>query len=111
MDVTGADLHDEEAVQTPQRHGAVRLEEVDRQHGRCLGAQELPPRRVGLAFRGRSSLRDVRIRRIVDAPTRWPSLSSSPWIRWYPHVVFSVASRAMRVAIFVLAGGRPARCG
>ena len=25
-----------------------------------------------------------RTRRIVDAPTRWPSLSSSPWIRWYP---------------------------
>jgi predicted NBD/HSP70 family sugar kinase len=22
-----------------------------------------------------------RIRRIVEAPTRWPSLSSSPWIR------------------------------
>jgi hypothetical protein len=25
-----------------------------------------------------------RTRRIVDAPTRWPSVSSSPWIRWYP---------------------------
>jgi len=24
----------------------------------------------------------LRTRRIVDALTRWPSLSSSPWIRW-----------------------------
>ena len=26
----------------------------------------------------------LRTRRIVDALTRWPSFSSSPWIRWYP---------------------------
>jgi hypothetical protein len=26
--------------------------------------------------------RSLRILRIVDAPTRWPSLSSSPWMRW-----------------------------
>jgi hypothetical protein len=26
----------------------------------------------------------LRTRRIVDALTLWPSLSSSPWIRWYP---------------------------
>jgi hypothetical protein len=26
--------------------------------------------------------RALRIRRIVDALARWPSLSSSPWIRW-----------------------------
>src|SRR5437764_1036003 len=32
----------------------------------------------------------VRTRRMVDAPTRWPSLSSSPWIRWYPQPWFSV---------------------
>jgi hypothetical protein len=25
----------------------------------------------------------LRTRRIVEALTRWPSLSSSPWIRWY----------------------------
>ena len=34
-----------------------------------------------------------RIRRIVEALTRWPSVSSSPWSRWYPHRGFS---RAMR---------------
>src|SRR3954464_12146520 len=33
----------------------------------------------------------LRIRRIVEAPTRWPSLSSSPWIRAYPQRGFSRA--------------------
>ena len=28
----------------------------------------------------------LRTRRIVDAPTRWPSFRSSPWIRWYPQL-------------------------
>jgi hypothetical protein len=52
-----------------------------------------------------------RTRRIVDAPTRWPSLSSSPWIRWYPQPWFSVASRSISAAISALTGGRPVRCG
>jgi hypothetical protein len=33
--------------------------------------------------------------RIVDALTRWPSLSSSPWILQYPQLLFSVASRSI----------------
>ena len=53
----------------------------------------------------------VRTRRIVDALARWPSLSSSPWIRWYPHEMFSVASRSMSAAISVLTGCRPVRFG
>jgi len=48
---------------------------------------------------------------MVDALTRWPSLSSSPWIRWYPQPSFSVASRSISVAISALTGGRPARLG
>ena len=51
--------------------------------------------------------RALRIRRIVDALTRWPSLSSSPWIRWYPHEVFSAASRSISAVISALTGGRP----
>ena len=46
---------------------------------------------------------------MVDAPTRWPSLSSSPWMRWYPHVLFSVASCSMSAVIPALTGGRPVR--
>jgi len=52
-----------------------------------------------------------RTRRIVDAPTRWPSFSSSPWIRWYPQLLFSVASRSISAAISALTGGRPVRVG
>jgi hypothetical protein len=39
--------------------------------------------------------RALRIRRIVEAPARWPSLSSSPWIRWYPQL------KAVRVVKYV----------
>ena len=53
----------------------------------------------------------LRIRRIVEAPTRWPSLSSSPWIRWYPQRGFSVAIRTISAAISALIGGRPVRFG
>ncbi len=48
---------------------------------------------------------------MVDALTRWPSLSSSPWILLYPHALFSVASRSMSEAISALTGGRPVRFG
>jgi hypothetical protein len=48
---------------------------------------------------------------MVDALTRWPSFSSSPWIRWYPRLLFSVASRSISEAISALAGGRPVRRG
>ena len=53
----------------------------------------------------------LRTRRIVDALTRWPSLSSSPWIRWYPQPLFSVASRSISAAISALTGGLPVRFG
>jgi hypothetical protein len=52
-----------------------------------------------------------RTRRIVDALTRWPSLSSSPWIRMYPQEWFSVASRPISAVISALTGGRPVRFG
>ena len=48
---------------------------------------------------------------MVDALTRWPSLSSSPWILWYPQPLFSVASRSISAAISALTGGRPVRFG
>ncbi len=54
--------------------------------------------------------RVLRTRRIVDAHSR-PSLNSSPWIRWYPEPVFSVASRGISAVIPALTGGRPARWG
>jgi hypothetical protein len=52
-----------------------------------------------------------RIRRIVGAPTRWPSLSNSPWILWYPQFGLSVAIRTTSVAIASSIGGRPGLFG
>ncbi len=55
--------------------------------------------------------RALRTRRIVETPTRWPSLSSSPWILLYPQQGFSLARRSISVAVSVLTGGRPGLCG
>jgi len=111
VDVARADLDDEQAVQAPEGHRAVDVKEVGGEHGRGLRVQELPPGRVGVPFWCRGILRALRTRRIVEALTRWPSLSSSPWMRWYPQPWFSVASRAMSAAISGLTGGRPVCCG
>jgi len=54
--VTAAYLDDEQAVQPSQRHRAVHVEEIGGEHGRCLGAQEPPPRRVSTPFRCRGDL-------------------------------------------------------
>jgi hypothetical protein len=51
------------------------------------------------------------IRRIVEAPTRWPSLSSSPWILLYPQLGFSRAIRTISATMMSLIGGRPGRFG
>ena len=102
---------DEQAVQALQGHRAVDVGEVRGEHRRCLGLQELPPRRGGAPLRYRGILRALRTRRIVDAPTQWPSFSSSPRILWYPQALFSVASRSISVAISALTRGRPVRCG
>jgi hypothetical protein len=49
----------------------------------------------------------LRIRRIVEVPTRWPSVSSSPRSLWYPQLGLSVAVRTINAAIALLIGGRP----
>ena len=61
------------------------------EHRRGLRVQELPPRRVGAPLGRRGIFRVFRIRRTVDALTRWPGLSSSPWILLYPQPLSSVA--------------------
>jgi hypothetical protein len=43
---------------------------------------------------------------MVDAPTRWPNWTSSPWILWYPQVGFSVAMRWINPATVSSMGGR-----
>ncbi len=69
--------------------------------------QVVPVRRLGTG----GIFSAFRTRRIVDAPTRWPTLSSSPWILLYPQPLFWVASRSISAAISALTGGRPVRRG
>ena len=52
-----------------------------------------------------------RIRRIVEAPRRWPSLSSSPWSLTYPQRGFSLAIRDTRSVRTSSIDGRPVRWG
>ena len=109
--VAGADLDHEEAVQAPEGHRAVDVEEVGSEHRRGLRVRELPPRGVGVPLGRRGIFSALRTRRIEDAPPWWPSFNNSPWILLYPQPWFSVASRSISAAISVLTGGRPVRFG
>ena len=53
VEVAVADLEYELDVEQPERHRAVDVEEVDREHAGGLGAQELPPAGIGLPDRRR----------------------------------------------------------
>jgi hypothetical protein len=48
-----ADLERKQDVEPPQRHRAVDVEEVEREHAGGLGAQELPPAGIGVPNRCR----------------------------------------------------------
>jgi hypothetical protein len=50
-------------------------------------------------------------RRIVDAPTRTPRPSSSPWIRLYPQLQLSSAICSISAASLASTGGLPTRWG
>jgi hypothetical protein len=45
--MAAAGFDHKEHVETPQGHRPIDVEEIARQHGRGLGAQELPPRGPG----------------------------------------------------------------
>jgi hypothetical protein len=53
----------------------------------------------------------LRISQTVDAATVIPRMSSSPWMRRYPHELFSRARRSTRTRIDRTVRGRPARFG
>jgi hypothetical protein len=81
--VTRAYLHDEQAVQALESHCAIHMEEVDGEHRRCLGAQELPPSRVGLPSRRRrdlQSLEDATDRGRADPVAELEQLALNPLI-------------------------------
>ena len=107
--VAAADLHHEQAVQALEGHRAVHVKEVDGQHRRGLRVQELPPARIGAPTRSRRD--PQRPEDPADRGRADPSLSSSPWIRWYPQPLFSVARCSISAAISALTRGRPVRRG
>ena len=94
-------------VQRPQEY-RLDCEEVAGQHSPALGSEELA--QVGPVRRGAGPRPERRrIRRIVVAPTRIPSLRSSPWIRTQPHRGFSRPRRVMSSTVSGSRGGRPGR--
>jgi hypothetical protein len=65
-------------------------------------------RQVGSARRGAGSMPAAcRISQTVEGATAMPSLSSSPWIRRWPHSGFSRARRNTSLLIPGVVGGRP----
>jgi hypothetical protein len=82
--IAGADLDDEQAVKALQCQRAVHVEEINGERGRGLGRQELPPRRVGVPLWRRRELQGLEDPADREGADLWPSLNSSPRIRWYP---------------------------
>ncbi len=111
VQVAIADLEHEQDVEPPQRERAIDVEEIDRKQAGRLRAQDLPPAGVGVPDRAGGMPWRCRIRRIVEAPTRWPSVSSSPWILTDPQRGFSRAIRTTKATRTSSIGGRPARFG
>ena len=109
--VAGTGLEDEQAVQAPEGRRAVHVKEAGGQHGRGLGVQEPPPGRICASLESRRDPQRLEDPAYRGRAARWPSLSNSLWIRWYPYEAFSAASRSMSTAISTLTGGRPVRFG
>jgi hypothetical protein len=106
-----ADLQDEEHGDPLECHRAVHMEEVARQHGRGLGAQELPPGRVGVPDRCRrypQPLEDTADRRRSHAVTEFEQLALDSL---YPQLGFSRAMRSINETTASSTGGRPTRFG
>jgi hypothetical protein len=108
VDAAGVVLDDECCVEALECDG-VDVEEVDREKTVGLSAQERAP--GAAAAGGRWYPWRRRIRRMVEAVMRCPSLRSSPWRRTTPQVRFSVARRRMSATISSLIGGRPGGFG
>ena len=108
MHMASADLEDEDHVPAAQGERAVDGEEVARDHGRGLGAQELLPGGAAALQAGgiRSRLRALRT---VQAPTRMPRPSSSPWIACSPRPGFCRAIGSISMASFASIVGLPTR--
>jgi hypothetical protein len=81
VQVAIADLEHEQHVEPPQRHRAIDVEEVHREHAGRLGAQELPPTGVGVPRQSRwdpVTLQDPPDRRSADTMAELEQLALQP---------------------------------
>ena len=91
-------IHQQVRICRWRGHCAVHVEEIGGEYRGCCACRNCQVVSVcrcgaGGIFSAFSTLR------IVDALTRWPGFSSSPWIRWDPQPLLSVASRSISPAI------------
>jgi len=110
VDLTGGQFDEEEHIDSLEEH-RVDGEQVAGQDG--VGLQVRNWRQVGPARRGAgSTLARLRIFHTVLEATVLPRPTSSAWMRRWPQVGFSAASRRTRSRICWDTGGRPDReCG
>jgi hypothetical protein len=94
--------HDQDVE--PAEEDGVDVGEVDGEDRVGLRGEELCPGRSGPQW-GRIDAGAFKIVQTVEAVTQWPSPTSSPWIRRYPHVGFSRAIRSTRAWIDCEVGG------
>lgn len=102
----GAELEEDERVQRLQPD-RLRSEEVNGDDSPRLLVEELPPRPPSSGS-GPEAVRPEIVAMVV-AETRIPRPRSSPWIRWYPHLGFSLAKRRTRLRVSGSMAGRPGR--
>ena len=107
--VAGADLHHEQAVQALQGDRAVHVEEVGGEYRRGLGAQKLPPRRVGAPLGRRRDLQrleDPADGRCADPVAELEQFALDPLVS--PAVVLA-GEPPISAAISALMAARPRR--
>src|SRR6266542_3693808 len=107
MHATTLELDEEEHVQASQPERLDREEVTLEDPGRLL-AQERPPAHTCALGAGSMPWRWSRFQTLLAA-SGIPSPTSSPWIRLYPQLGFSAASRRISCRVCASSGGRPGR--
>lgn len=105
----GPVLDHECRIQPGQGERAVDVEQVDRQDGPGVGAEDAC--HWSSCADGGGIRRPCRILRIVPAPIRCLRRRSSPWMRTTPQVRLSLARRTISSARSLSSGGRPGARG
>lgn len=105
MHPPSADLDHEQHTEPPQQR---RVDTREVAGDDPCGSERMNSIQVGpVRSRVGSMPAAVRTLHTVDAATPWPRRATSPWIRRYSHVMFSLARRMMSWRSSGSTGGRP----